>query len=218
MKNIHVLLFAALLFVAFVPASASAQNTIVEHKVKWMEGDQNALVITITANTDDVEDALKLRLKSEGLKPSSKKGFLTCMESNWSRIGSGTMDFYFKITKVDKEKSEVAFFISKGYSNFLTSDANKTEIENAKAFLQNLVVDVKRFQLNRSLDQQAKKIKDALEEQEKLAKAQKKMEADLEELNKKIAVNKDDQEAKKKELENLKNQLKELQDKLDELK
>jgi hypothetical protein len=218
MKKYLSYLFYLIFFVVIAATNSEAQSVITEHKVKFLDAEQNALVIVINTNAEDVTNALLKKLKSEGVKAQEKKGMINCTESNWSAIGNGTLDYYFKITKMDKDKTELAFFISKGYTNFLTSESDKITMDNARNFLANLVIDVRKFQIQRALDEQAKKIKLATQEQEKLLQTQKKFQDQLEEVNKRLANNKDDQLAKSKELENLQNQLKELQAKMDELK
>ncbi len=207
-------LFACILLMQF----SWAQVNVTEQKAKWIEGEQNSLAIEVGNNVKLVEEALEIKLKEEGLKISSKSGFTICKAQTWAKISKNTMDYYFKVTKIDKEKSVVNLFISTGYNNFLTSESNKDEIAAAKEFLKTLIVDTKKLELANAIKEQESKIADANKDQEKLLKRKADMEKDIEDLKKKITDNVAEQDAKAKEIENLKLQLAELQGKIDALK
>jgi hypothetical protein len=193
---------------------AIGQN-VIEQKSECIDGVQNGLVIEINSTIKNVEIVLEKRLKGDGLMVNTKKGFYTCMAQNWARIGTGTMDYYFKVTKIDKNKSSITMFISKGYNNFLSSESNKMEIENAKIFMNSLINDSKKYEIELSLITNADLQKENIKDTEKLIKAVQKANEEIEELKKKIEENTTEQKNKSKEMENLKMQEAELKGQLD---
>ncbi len=210
-------IFAALALM-FVFNFSNAQ-TADEQKAPWIDGDQNAFTIDIPSTVDNVEGALKQRLASEGgLKVSTKKGFITCLAANWSKISSSTMDYYFKVKKSSGGHVIVYIFASKGYNNFITSAANPDEAGHAKDFLYSMINETKRYELNLALVDMSKKIKSANDDMDDLVKQQRKLEDKIKDLNKSLDENHNNQNKKSKEIDNLKNQLADLQSKLDGLR
>ena len=210
MKKIITLVFCLSVLITKAQ-SPSEQNS------PWIESDQNSFVIQLSSNADNVEGALKARLKKEGLKVSSKKGFITCLATNWAKIGTSTMDFYFKIKKVDNGNSVLYVFVSKGYNNFISSQLFPDESNRTKDFLVDMINETKRYELNLAIVGLNKKLKNANDDLDDLMKKQKKMEDEIKELNRKLEDNHTNQTNQAKQIDDFKNQLTDLQNRLDAL-
>ena len=210
MKKILTLLFTFSILL-------SKAQTPDEQRAPWIDSDQNAFSIQLANKADNVEAALKQRLQKEGLKVSSKKGFITCLGANWAKIGTNTMDIYFKVKKIDGGNSVLYMFVSKGYNNFINSQVNPDESSHSKDFLADMINETKRYELNLAMIDTNKKIKDANGDLDDLVNKQRKMEDQIKDLNRKLEENHTNQNDKSKQIDDLKSQLNELQNRLDAL-
>ena len=204
------------LFFTLISFSLKAQAPD-EQKAPWIDSDQTAFNIQLDNNADNVEGALVARLKKDGLKVSSKKKFITCLAANWSKIGTNTIDVYFKIKKVDNAHTMLYMFVSKGYNNFINSQANPDESSHAKDFLVSMINETKRFELNLAMIDTNKKIKDANGDLDDLVNKQRKMEDQIKDLNRKLEENHTNQNDKSKQIDELKSKLGDLQNQMDGL-
>ncbi len=193
--------------------------SVVERNEKWGDGSKPCLMIDLgITTTDNVEKALEQTMKDKGFKGATKKGFLTYTQITFPAIAPGMMDIYFKAIKTGKDHASLQMFLSKGYDNFMSSTSDNAAMENAKTFLQNFTVELKKYELGLAIADQKDRVEKAEKENEKLQKWQRDMEKDRDDLNKKLDQNKKDQENKVKELANLNDVLKELNKQLNDLK
>ena len=219
MKKIFIL--ASTLF--FLVFSLQAQ-TAAEAKEKFQKKiDGNAVSITIKGQKKNVEDVLKAKFKKQ--KTKNDKGNVMIEAAILPEISTNTMDYYYRVDKVSDEESKIVFFMSKGYTNFLTSAEDPNEIAAAKTMLESMVKEVSIFEFQIAIDAQMKVIEKAEKDQEKLVKDgeglvkdQEKLEKELEQNKSDQAQNVTDQETQTGVIEAEKVTLQELQDKLNSVK
>ena len=209
-KIISKLLLAAAILSA---GSAIAQNAR-EGQVKFMKGQQNAIIADYDLPKSVVEDALRERLDKSGLgKAHSKKGFSFYEGVNWNDISADKMDVYFDVNGKG-DKSTVTMLVSKGYDNFITTASDAEKVQKVEAFLNSFIKDAKAYQLRQQIAEQEDIVKKAEKVKAGSIDDGNSLQKDKERIEKKLAENKTEQEktanaldAEKKKLEDLKRQL-----------
>jgi len=211
MKNVLKALSIVTLTIA--AQSSFAQNAR-EASVKFMKGQQNAIVADYDLPKDVVEDALKERFDKEGLgKKSSEKGFMAYKGTTWVGISPDKMDVYAKV-EGKGDKSSITLLASKGYDNFVSTATDADKVQKLEAFLNSFIKDAKAYQLKLAIAAQEevvrksdKDLKGSTDDGEKLLR-------DKEKIEKQIAENKTDQDKKttvlgseKTKLDDLKKQM-----------
>lgn len=101
---------------------------------------------TFEAPAAIVEEILKKKMNDAQLKATAKSaesGFKVMKGVKWNDVATQTIDVYYKV-EGNKEKTAATAFImtSLGNDNFLTNEANPTEISNTLTFLDNMLKDV----------------------------------------------------------------------------
>lgn len=178
-----------------------------EDKLIILGAEQSALRIEVDHDTKMLTAALTDKLKQAGVKTGSSKGFIIASGAKLVEISPDLLDYYFHVQPLDKKRSVVFLSISKGYSNFIKPETNTILWDNAKQFLDNLVVHTKHFQMKedaKTMEKELsaaqktydKSVKDYKKQEEALAKSRKAMEdaqsalgtkkADLEAIQSKI--------------------------------
>jgi len=181
MKKIGITMFMAL----GVYTWAGAQ--VREDRLNILGAEQSALRIEVDHDTKMLTAALNDKLKQAGVKTSSSKGFIVASGAKLVEISPDLMDYYFQVQALDKKRSVVFLSISKGYSNFIKPETNTILWDNAKQFLNNLVVHTKHFQMKedaKTMEKDVsaaqknydKSVKDYKKQEEALAKSRKAME------------------------------------------
>ncbi len=204
--------FLKALSIVTLSAAAShcmAQNAH-ESSVKFMKGQQNAIVADYDLPGDVVENALKERLDKEGLgKKSSEKGFMAYKAVTWAGIGPDKMDIYVKVDGKDG-KSTITLLASKGYDNFVTSANDADKVQKLEAFLNSFTNDAKAYQLKLAVAAQEEVIRKAEKDYKGSVEDGDKLSRDKEKLEKQIAENKNVQGKKETALSSEKGKLEEL--------
>lgn len=166
----------------------------------------NALTLTLEGQKKNVETVLNKAIKeSTGQKSKSMKGFTLFEGVRFTEISSSSLDIYYKVAKASKKdqlNSKVTLFLSAGYNNFLDSSESPDEIASAKRFLEKMIPEVRRYELQLAIEDQTKIVDKSIKEQNKL-------EGELEDLIQKkedilnaIEENKQNQENQKQTIEN----------------
>ena len=215
-------LYFSILFV-LAASFVMAQKASESNEQSPLKTNGNAVTVTLEGDHKNVEAVLKEKFKK--LKSKSEKGFQAYKGQIYSPLSSEMLDFYWKVEKRKNNESKVILFLSKGYDNWLTSQEDATTINNAKKMLDDLVSEVRKYELGIAISAQTKVVEKETKNMEKLAKEGEDLVKDHEKLTKEIEqnkvdqeTNKNDQEAQKKVVEEQKKLLEELQKKLGQVK
>lgn len=212
MKKITLLTGICLMFLF---GSLQAQKAGESNEKSPVGGNGNAITITLEAQADNVEDVMEEKFKK--LKGKKEKGFEAFKGQIFEPISSDMLDIYYRVEKVGGDKCKVIIFLSKGYDNWLTGQQDGSEVQNTKKMLDEMVAEVRKYELQLAIDAQTKVLEDELKEQEKLVKELEKLVKDKEKLEEELAENKEDQETNKKTQEEQKKKIEEEKKLLDEL-
>ena len=203
----------ATIALACISTFSFAQNAH-EARVKFMKGEQNAIVADYDLPKGIVEDALKERLEKAGLtKKSAEKGFMTYKGTNWVDVSPDKMDVYAKV-EGKGDKSTITILVSKGYDNFITSTTDAEKVQKVQAFLNGFINDAKAYQLRLAIVAQEKVVKEVEKDLKGSTEDGEKLVREKEKVENQIAENKTEQskkqtvvDAEKKKLEAMKAQL-----------
>lgn len=191
--------------------AATAQNAR-EATVKYMKGDQNAVIAEYNAPVKVVAEALKNKMSKAGLgKSKSSKGFTTYSGTLWQEVSNDKVDVYYKVVAGKKNQpTTVQFLVSKGYDNFVSSATDATAVNNLKNFLNNLNDEIRLVQFGLDIKAQEEIVKKADEKNENNASEHKKLMKQKEEIEKKIVENENAQKLSQQELDREKAKLEEM--------
>lgn len=211
--NKMIKMLATTLLLSGSAALSFAQNAH-EGRVKFMKGDQNAIIADYDLPREVVEDALKERLEKSGLgKKSTEKGFMAYKGKVWSEISPDKVDVYAKV-EGKSDKSTITMLVSKGYDNFISSASDADNVQKVQAFLNSFLRDAKAYQLRLAIAAQEEIVKKAEKDYKGSTDDGEKLVRDKEKIEKQIVENKNDQDKKqgvlsveKKKLEDLKAQI-----------
>jgi hypothetical protein len=163
-------LLLILLGLLFLPASA---QTITEDiRPFWKKETGNALSIVLPGQPKNVEAVMeKTFLAGTGNKGKSKSGVRMYEGVRYGEISNQMMDYYFKVDKArkgEKNSSRVTLFLSTGNYNFIDSDSYPDELINATEVLENLVYDVRMYEMDLAIEEQQKSLEKAIKEHDRL--------------------------------------------------
>lgn len=203
----------SILTLSVLSFSSFAQNAR-EASVKFMKGQQNAIIADYDLPKSLVEDALKERLDKEGLgKKSSEKGYMAYKKTTWAAISPDKIDVYANVDGKN-DKSTITMLVSKGYDNFISTATDSDKVQKIEAFLNSFIKDVRAYQLRLSIAAQEEVVKKAEKAQRNTAEDGDKLLKEKEKIEKQIADNKNDQgkmdtllSTEKNKLEDLKKQM-----------
>ncbi len=211
MKTVLKALTIATLTIGALPSYA--QNAR-EASIKFMKGQQNAIVADYDLPKGVVEDALKERLEKEGLgKRGSEKGFMAYKATVWTNISPDKMDVYAKV-EGKGDQSTITMLASKGYDNFISTATDADKVQKIEAFMNSFIKDARAYQLKLAIAAQEEVVKKAEKEQRNAAEDGDKLVKEKEKIEKQIAENKTEQSKReailtteKSKLEDLKKQM-----------
>ena len=184
----------------------------------------NAITITCEGDPKNVEEVLKTKLKK--VKGGGNVKGNTAHEGVViEEFSPKTLDYYYRVDKAGENQSKIIFFVSFGNNNFLSSKDDPSVVANIKTSLENMVSEIKRFEIQLAIEAQEKVLAGAISDQEKLEKDLEKLQKEQIKLEEELAkckenqvTNKSSQEAQKKQIEEEKKVLSELQTKLGSVK
>lgn len=186
----------------------SSNAQVHEDKLNVLGSDNPALRIDINSTSKVVSTALADKLKQAGVKTGSSKGLITATGVKMVEVSPELMDYYFKVTALDKTRSYVQMSISKGYTNFVSPQANPQVWDNAQLFLENLVPHVARYQLQEDAKTMEKTVSAAQKNYDKSVKDYKKQEEALTNSRKAMEAAESELNGKKSELDALQQKIK----------
>ena len=199
-----------MLLILFVVGSVSqlANAQVLEDKIIIMEAQRPALRLELNHNTKDVQEALNDRLSKQGIKAKTSKGFTTLTGAKLLEVSPDLLDYYFKVEKLDKNRSVLYLSISKGYSNFVDPTNNAPIWDNAINFVGKMTFYTSNYLLANNAKAMEKELEKAQKDYEKSVKSLKKQEEALEKSRKDMEQAQKDIENKRSELEKTKRSLK----------
>jgi hypothetical protein len=200
MKRMIVFLNFALISAASITAQAY------EDKIQYDKDKQAAVAVEYSFREEALENAFIERMKKLGYKPKEEKGFLNrdkgflvFRNAHVTEISKDKLDYIIKVERKSKkeiEQSVLYLVIMKNEENVIASMSN-SDMAKTKKFLNNLLPDVEAADLELQIRDQ----------EESLTNAEKKLrtlQAEKEELDKKLADNVTAQEETAKEIESRK--------------
>lgn len=213
MKNLNILLFSLITTVCL-----NAQ--MFESKQELSVGLQNAYAMDYPdADSKMVEKALEEAIKEFGkVKRNKKAKEWYCQDCKIATISSNPMNIYYKIEEGKGQTTSYLFFDDGG--KFLSSENNDAQAD-IERFNMNIFHDVKRMVIGEELKQQENQLNDYQKDLEKLEKKNKDLHDDIEDYKEKIRKaekeieqNLQEQVDKNIEIEQQKNKVGEITEKL----
>ncbi|MDB5203351.1 MAG: hypothetical protein JWQ27_2760 [Ferruginibacter sp.] len=187
-------------------------------KKEYQKIDRDILVNEIGFSEKLITDALTDTLEKLGYKGKSQKGYTVYQGVKLSSLGKESYDLYFSVerkSRKEKETSVVNMIVSKGFDNFATEAADRSLMENAKSFLNDLRNTVSAYELEQQINEQEQVIKKnekksagLISDAESLEQKRKKMEQQIEDNKKDQAALVNEQQKQQQILENLKSRRK----------
>ena len=170
--------------------------TATETTAKFLKKETgNALTINVQGQPKNVRAVLTNDIKTvTGKKPKLKvaSSMTSFLGVTFNKVSSSQMDYHFKVEKAGKSSnnSTVTFFISAGNNNFVSSAEYPSEIRNAKDYLAGLEFEVKKYELQLTIDEQGKVVEKSIKEHQNMIQDSVKLEKRLAETKQAIIDNK----------------------------
>ena len=159
--------------------------TATETTAKFLKKESgNALTINVQGQPKNVKAVLTNDIKTvTGSKPKLKvaSSMTSFLGVTFNKVSSSQMDYHFRVEKAGKSSnnSTVTFFISAGNNNFVSSAEYPSEIRNAKDYLSGLEFEVKKYELQLTIDEQGKVIEKSIKDHQNMIQDSVKLEKRL---------------------------------------
>jgi len=192
MKNF--LMFFAVLFVS----SQIVQAQTYEGKIEYQKTQQPVAICEVPYQESVVEDAIKEYMSNKGYKGSGSNGFTLYKGAKLDKNDSVLSDLYFKIerkSRKERESTVISLLPAKANEVIASrSPADKSEIEQAKAFLDQITPYIDSYQLNLQVADQDNSVRKLHKKQDNLVDDQTSLEKKLRKLSTDLDQNKIDQQ------------------------
>ena len=216
--------FTLILIALYCFSSAFSQSQLTS--ISYNKIAQPALMLDLPYDENTTEDFIVANLKKTGYNPETKgklfwkqnklDGFYIFKDVKLEDA-SQSMDLYFKVDQKSrraKDQSVIYLMLSKGGENFISPGSDETNYEAAKKFLNGFVDHSAAYKLNLDIKEQEEVVKDAEKKYDKLKDHEKDLVRKIEQLEKDLKKNKDDQDEQDKAIKNEKKKLEDLRDQL----
>lgn len=197
-------IMAALAAGLWVTATAQVR----EDKITILGGERLCLRMDMDYDAKLLSTALNDKLKQAGIKTKSSKDFTEATGAKLLEISPDLMDYYFRVSSIDKKRSVLYLGISKGYTNFVDPTTNPQVWENGKQFLLNMVGFAAKYQMQADAKEMEKTVKTAQKGYDKSVKDFKKQEESLSRSRKAMEDAQSELNNKKTELDALQQKIK----------
>jgi hypothetical protein len=188
------------LFIFFIGSNA---QSIREARINVLEADRMGFSIEFNFEQKVLQDAWDKKCDELNIKGKPFKGGINVFASVLvPDIHFESIDVYEDIEKSDKTKSVFSMTVSKGNTNFISTEEAKL-VASLKSFLEKFIVYAEQYKLSLDIKAQEDQIASTQKVYDKLIDDGKKLQAEIDE-------NKVDQANKVKELEALNKSLEEL--------
>jgi hypothetical protein len=181
---------------------SSTAQSVRESRLNVLDVDRMAYSIEFNLDQKVVQDAWNKKCDELSIKDKPSKGLDVYAAVLVPDIHFESVDIYTKIDKLDKTRSTFSITVSKGNTNFMSTEEAKL-VGNVKTFLEKFITYAEQYKLGLDIAAQEGNIKDTQKVYDKLVEDGKKLQAEMDE-------NKLDQANKVKELEALNKGLEEL--------
>lgn len=216
----------AALFVGFT-ALTFGQTVEVKEKTEAFAGagTQNGYYVLIPFATDIkvVQKTVKSGLKKWKGKLSDKEGYFVD-DAKVKTVGENTFDVYGKVVEEAGGKIALAIAIDLGGA-YVNQEKHPTEYREIKKLVHDIAVECAKESVEEQIKAQEKVVKDKKKEQEKLVSEKEKLENNIKDYEQKILeakeeikTNEGEQEKKKGEISTEETKLKEIQNRMNEIK
>lgn len=197
MKKLFISLPTLLLMAASTFAQNAKTSTIEINKIP-----QPCVSSEFTYPADIVEGALRKKFTDIklGSGDKTKDGFRVYKGVVIPEISDKKIEFYFKVED-KKPVSQVAFLTSLGYDNFIKYETDSVTVNKTIAYLNNLLTDITRFDLNYKINKQNEVISDIEKKSKNTAKDGEGLVKDKAKVESKISKNTIELNALKTEME-----------------
>lgn len=205
-------------FALFNLASAQSMTT----SVTYNKQPQPGLLLELPYSVSVSEGFIVDNLKKTGYDPETKgklfwkqnklNGFYVFKDVRLEGA-PGAVDLYFKVdqkSRKAKDQSQIFLLLGKGEDNFISSTSDEATYTAAKNFLNGFVTQSAAYKLDLDIKSQEQTVTDAEKKLEKLRENEKDMNRKIEQLQKDIKKNQEDQTSQQKTIENEKKKLEDL--------
>ncbi|MCB9234415.1 MAG: hypothetical protein H6581_22365 [Bacteroidia bacterium] len=193
--------FLSLCLLLFASMAFAQQPKATEGSGNIGKGEGTYISITCLGKPNNVEDLLKEKIKKMKGKKGSEKGWEVIEQAVWPEITDKTLDYYYRVEKAGNDESKIMFALSFGNANFISAKEDGGAINGVKQMLENLVEEIRVYEIQLAIDAQTKVVEGAVKDEEKLVGEGEKLTKDQAKLEKELEQNKKDQEANKKSQE-----------------
>lgn len=190
------------LLIAFGFTAAMNAQTVREARLNVLDVDRMAYSVEFNLELKVVQDAWNKKCDELKINDKPQKGLDVYTAVLVPDIHFESIDIYIKIDKLDKTRSTYSITVSKGNTNFMSTEEGKL-VASVKTFVEKFITYAEQYKLGLDIAEQEKEIVDTQKAYDKLIE-------DGKDLQKKIDENKLSQENKVKELEALNKGLEEL--------
>jgi hypothetical protein len=211
-------LLLAIAFAVTQTVSAQASYT----SVSYDKSSQPALVLDLPYNQSTSEDFIVDNLKKIGYDAETKgklfwkqnklNGFYVFKDVRLEGIPQ-TVDLYFKVdqkSKKDKDESIIYLMVGQGENNFISSTSDEATYNAAKTFLNGFVDQSAAYKLDLDIKYQEDAVKTAEKKLDKLHSDEKDMGKKIDQLQRDLKQNREDQKDQEKTIENERKKLEDL--------
>ncbi len=204
--------------------TAYAQSSFIT--ITYKEALQPALILRLPNKTEVAEATILQKLKETGYNPETKgmlfwksnklDGFYVFNGVTFPEMNNQKLDMYFKVDKAseNKNQSTVYLMVSKGYDNFVSPQNDTVTFYAAQKFLNGFVAGTDAYKLDLDIEAQQKNVANAEKKLSDLQQNEKDMHNKIEKLQTDLSNNQNDQKNQQMEIDNQKNVLQLLKDKV----
>lgn len=213
-------------------ALAFCVSAVFAQKIKVSEGNENVnggghnvLQVTIpNATVDFVEKSWKNQIKKMGGKYSTKKGEMVADDASIKAMGDNTFDVYSKVKKEGDDAATLIVGVDLGGA-YMSSSQHPDQFKYMKDYIYDWAIKCAKDIVGNELKEEEKALAKLEKEQEDLVKEKEKLEKDIEDYKKKIEQAEKDiednlkaQEGKKEEIGAQQKVVKDVEQKVKDIK
>lgn len=170
----------------------------IESSVMVKKTQQPAAQINVSSNPDVAEDAIKEYMEKRSAKSTSYKGYFVFQSCKLDSTSDALSDLYFRVEKKGSDENEVStvtlFPTKKDEDPLKHSPSDHSDIEAAKAFLNNMAPFIEARYISVQADNQDKVVEKAKKRMSDLRDDSTDLEKKIRDVNADLAQNKNDQE------------------------
>lgn len=153
-KRLHLFIFTTLLLFGSLAITVPGLAQVAkEVKASFKDAQHPAFQITYEYPKDIVAEALEQKLAADHIDAKRKHRIITVKGDIYPQLSKEKLDFYFQIEKEKRKKTTLTLFISKGYTNFISSKTNPHIAQNALIYLNRFKSNVQYYDLQKKIDE-----------------------------------------------------------------